>query len=246
MGTLNISFLAAETSRSIAYAQSLEAEGLRIKHSLLFSSSSYGKLGQPNKSLHGRKKYYKNILLPQFDEKLEDILCRISDSVEILKVSDVNASLVFNSVKELKTELIVYSGYGKQIVGEKFIELEKPILHMHAGTLPRFRGSTTIYYEMLLTGKCGVTGIFLDKGIDTGKIVFHQFYPKPSSDINIDHIYDPAIRADALVKFLQTQNQSEAQIKIQRDGNLNHYYVIHPILKHLAVLGSKGFISSGE
>lgn len=239
MECLNISFLAAQTSRSLAYAQALEDAGIKIKHTLIYSDGSDGKLGQPARELRNDHRYFGDILLPRFDRNLQDIACRISEHVDEVKTSNVNDIEVVDVLNLIDTQAIIYSGYGKQIVKDSLLQLYKPIIHMHAGSLPRFRGSTTIYYEMLLTGKCGVTGIFLDNGIDTGKVIFHRLYPKPAHWIDIDHVYDPAIRADGLVRFLKSYYDKNFTVEEQENSNSTEYYVIHPLLKHIAILGSK-------
>ncbi|MEI6842654.1 MAG: hypothetical protein WCK53_15405, partial [Methanomicrobiales archaeon] len=59
----------------------------------------------------------------------------------------------------------------------------------------------------------------------------------PEPGIEIDHFYDNYIRADLLVNVLQKYSESgrlpEPIIDTEK-GRM--YYVIHPILKHIAIL----------
>ena len=61
--------------------------------------------------------------------------------------------------------------------------------------MPEYRGSTTVYYGLLNDGNCGVTAILLKPEIDNGDIVARKSTAPPSS-VDIDHLYDNAIRAD--------------------------------------------------
>ena len=115
-------------------------------------------------------------------------------------------------------------------MNEKLLSLA-PFLHIHCGWLPDYRGSTTIYYSILKEKMCGVSAILLNEGIDTGKIVAKEKYPIPPKDMNIDYVYDSIIRADLLVKVLKSR---EKWVPVRQSENGTTYYVIHPILKHLA------------
>jgi methionyl-tRNA formyltransferase len=56
--------------------------------------------------------------------------------------------------------------------------------------------------------------------------------------MDVDRVYDAAIRADLLVRVLrQHADAGAAEASLQQDPNEGTtYYVIHPVLKHLALL----------
>jgi methionyl-tRNA formyltransferase len=87
-----------------------------------------------------------------------------------------------------------------------------------------------------------VTALILDRNIDTGPIVAQRHYPKPLPGLDIDFVYDGAIRADLLVEVMSAYARTGrlASLERQSPGHGTHYYVIHPVLKHLAILALEG------
>ncbi|MEK9132850.1 MAG: formyltransferase family protein [Patescibacteria group bacterium] len=151
---------------------------------------------------------------------------------------DVNADHVSDQIIKAQPKLIIYSGYGGQIVGKKILDTKIPVLHVHGGFLPYYKGSTTIYYSLLKDHECGASAILLSSRIDSGVIVKRKKYPAPKSGTDIDYVYDNEIRADLLVTVLEEwQKHGDFSEKIKQDENGGTmYYVIHPVLKHLAIL----------
>ena len=74
--------------------------------------------------------------------------------------------------------------------------------------------------------------------IDNGDIVARRKYPAPAAGLDLDHIYDNAIRADLLSDVLAgwNQNQEFKEFIKQDESESQTYYVIHPVLKHLSIL----------
>ena len=62
--------------------------------------------------------------------------------------------------------------------------------------------------------------------------------PQPPAGADIDHQYDSAIRADLLLRVMRTRLLANGMIDAQPQPQVEDppYYVIHPVLKHLAVL----------
>ena len=79
----------------------------------------------------------------------------------------------------------------------------KKFLHVHPGLLPKFRGSTTIYYSYLLESKIGCSVIILEGGIDEGSIVYEKEYKILDKEIDFDYLLDPLVRAKTLVEFFK-------------------------------------------
>jgi len=95
-----------------------------------------------------------------------------------------------------------------------------------------------LYYALLNGDAPAVSALLLDKHIDTGPVVARRQYPKPPGNIDVDNVYDAAIRADLLARVLENYATSgELSGERQQAGpEASPYYVIHPVLKHLAVL----------
>ena len=154
-----------------------------------------------------------------------------------LDCDHINCDLMVYTISELSPKMIIYSGYGSQLVGTQLLEMEIPFLHIHSGWLPKYKGSTAFYYSWIIEQYCGVSAFYLRSGIDEGPIVLRKKYPLPQSGVDPDYIYDCAIRADTLIEVIQGINQTGTIPAGRAQTELGDtYYVIHPLLKHLARL----------
>ena len=238
--------IAAQTARTNAYAQALKHAGISLKGAVVF--------GEPNTKKAGQAAYVPEntwpdapVFMPDLSQSLDESLAKVTERVVAVQAAHVNDPPVLEALADFDAELIIYSGYGSQIVGESLLDMGAPLLHLHAGWLPEFRGSTTTYYHLLATGDCGVSAIFLEKEIDTGPILARKRYPRPPAQLDIDYLYDGAIRADLLVDVLAGYGRNGAlpHVATQTPTDGNNYYVIHPVLKHLALLSLDGAVSMG-
>ena len=228
---MRVCFLASETARSIAYAQSLKANNIEIDTALFFKDDNQTDSRTAEVSLINSLEY-KGIILPDLSIPLTETLSEISRSLVYCNTSDVNSIDIQNAVKSIKPELIIYSGYGGQIVKDGLLGLNIPILHIHSGSLPHFSGSTTIYFEIIERSRCAATAIIINNIIDAGDIV-ELLVPLPTKGINVDYIYDPAIRADLLCKVLKRIRSTKMLEGCMQEQKYQNYFVIHPILKSL-------------
>jgi methionyl-tRNA formyltransferase len=228
--------LAANTTRSQAYAQAMAAHGMRIDNAVIFDREGSHQPGKPIPN--PPKAILPNLFLPDLTIPLEQTCATVAKTVHRIAAESVNETAVLTIIEALAPKLVIYSGYGSQIVSRHLLELGPPLLHMHAGWLPDYRGSTTTYYSILNERHCGVSAILLATDIDTGPIVARRGYPNPPTGLDIDHLYDTAIRADLLVQVLSDWHKHERfeQVTSQDPESGHDYYVIHPVLKHLALL----------
>lgn len=153
---------------------------------------------------------------------------------------DINSSQMCKAIQESKQKYFIYSGYGGYILKQHLFHLDKKFLHIHAGTLPQYRGSTTAYYSFLQDGILGATAIFLNEGIDEGEVIVQDEFKIPGDVVDIDYIYEPYIRARVLIKAV-TQYLSEGRLTgtPQKSDGAETYFIIHPLLKHIALLSIK-------
>ena len=77
----------------------------------------------------------------------------------------------------------------------------------------------------------------LRMGSAGGPILAKKWFPRPPANLDIDYIYDSAIRADLLVDVLckRAENKTPPIPEVQPEQGVM-YYIIHPVLKHLARL----------
>ena len=230
-------FLAAHTARSKAYTQVMKQFSFCPEKTIIFGKEKGTQADQTNEIF--QNVMIKDMFLPNLDESLTLTATNARWDYEEIEVDDINDKQIFSRLKDLSSsaKLVIYSGYGSQIVSRVLLDLGLPFLHMHAGWVPQYRGSTTLYYSWIVENNCAVSAIFLDPEIDKGPIIKRKRYPPPPEGVDPDYIYDCAIRADMLKLVLQSY-YDEGQVLdiITQTGKENTYYVIHPVLKHIARL----------
>lgn len=225
--------VAAASARSKAYIQALVTNGLHPEKLILLSDER-----QDRKTEAQNIRQWQDIALPDLNESVIETCERASIPYEVAPAADVNAPATIDLIKSQNADTVICSVKGGQIVSEDALNTAKQFLHMHSGWLPEYRGSTTVYYALLNGDKPAVTAIFMDKTIDTGPIIAKREYPVPPPDLNIDLIYDCAIRADLMVRVMNDfVAQGEISVmEMQSPDKGSVYYVIHPVLKHIAIL----------
>ena len=227
-------FLAADTPRSRAYAQALAARGIELDRSLLIRSPERKRWGQADAVESGNRDFG-DLFAPELGLPLEESLERLGE-VEVSDAGSANDPAIVAWLRDAGASLAIYSGFGGQIVRSELLAAGPPLLHLHSGWLPDYRGSTTLYYSYLTDGSCGVTAILLRESIDTGPIVGRKRYPPPPPGAEVDYCYDSAIRADLLVAVIEGWVQrGELERIAQPPGEGRDYYIVHPVLKHVAL-----------
>ena len=234
-----IIFLAANTPRSQAYAQAMAAKGIRLAQVILFDRPGAGQSGKASELI--RPSIPTAIPLPDPNIPLQDTLQGLCDHIQQIEAESINDPAILTVVKDAianGTGLAVYSGYGGQLVSAELLSLGIPFLHAHSGWLPAYRGSTTVYYSLLENGNCGVSVISQVPAIDQGPIVARRRYPAPPVGVDIDYFYDSAMRADLMVEVVANWQKDNNLPRVDESGENEgaDYFVIHPLLKHLALL----------
>lgn len=155
----------------------------------------------------------------------------------LLPATDPNDVRVVAAVAASAERILVYAGPGGVLLRRPLLESGKRFLHCHPGLVPRYRGSTTIYYSLLGEGQCGVTAFFMDEKIDQGPVVRRRSFPPPEDRTTIDLYYDPFIRSELLVEVLREYAlRGDLPVEPPAPGPAETYYIVHPVLKHIAIL----------
>ena len=234
----NIIFLGSDTARTLVYAQTFKYQGLKFDAVVLLKNQSNDRVVRDYQKIPQQKPDVNyNLFYPDMAADIDSVSIDISDQVEVIKTDSVNDSQVLSVIKALRPKHIIYSGFGGQIVSHELLKIA-PFIHAHAGWLPEYRGSTTIYYSLINERKCSVSIIALDATIDTGKILAREHYPRPDASVDIDYIYDNQIRADLMSRTLINYfNNGIIETGVTQDkAKATSYYVIHPVLKHIALM----------
>ncbi len=238
-----ILFLAGFTVRSQSYAQSMTAEKIYPEYTILFGKKDGVLPGQARTTDISPSLFEGSLFVPDLNESLTDTTGRWKTKISHIFDTDVNCQTVYEQINKVNPRLVIYSGYGGQIVGRRLLNLNIPFLHIHSGWLPHYRGSTTLYYSWLKENICAASAIILSRQIDQGDIVGQKKYPPPAEGSDPDYLYDGMIRADLLVSILKEYAQDGMFKHVCKQENKGEeYFVIHPLLKHLARLKGKEII----
>ena len=172
-----------------------------------------------------------------FFDKFKDskvILNKYNIPYKEINTEDCNDNRVIEVIKHRAEKYFIYTGGG--ILKESILSLGKKIIHVHPGIVPQYRGSTCIYYSIINEDKCGATAFFMTKKIDKGEVIAKRFFKKPRI-LNIDYEYDCHIRSALLVEIIkQYIKKGKFESAPQNRDKGETYHIIHPVLKHLAIL----------
>ncbi len=222
--------LLGNTSRSKAYLQCLIKNDLLPGRCIVFALKE--ELGQ----IQGIAENEAESKMFDRNESLIVSLEKAGVLYEIVENKDINSKEMLEKLCGVEQKYVIYSGYGGAILRKPLFQIGKKFIHVHAGILPYYRGSTTAYYSILNEGYMGATAIFMNEQIDEGEILCSETF-KPIPDVDIDYIFEPYTRAMVLVKCLKEYVDRGYVFEVTRQmpEEAETYFIIHPVLKHLAL-----------
>ena len=221
--------VAADTTRTKLYLTELIKNNLLPNYILLL-------LTDEGKMLPGQK---------DLDTRNELITLIVGAGIEygIASNSDINSDEVIKEIERRSEVVFIFSGYGGVLLKSKILGTNKKFLHIHGGYLPNYKGSTTNYYNLIQDNEMGASAIFLTKKIDCGPILLRKKFPAPKDRSKLDHISDSAVRATVLIECLQNYVCSGTwDFEVEENYGGEVFYIIHPVLKHLAILGKSAIL----
>lgn len=218
----DVAMLAMPNRRSELYVERLGREGLSPAFVLVLSDPA-GKAtpGQRQSDLGGA-----------FLHRLESL----GIPHALAASADVNSAPVIDALRERREGYVIYSGPGGAILGREILGLGKKFIHVHPGHLPGFRGSTTVYYQMLASPTVGATAIFMEERIDEGPMLGAGEFPQPGKGKDLDYEYDPEVRAEVMAATLARYAREGAFRPQAQPAGGETYYIMHPVLRHIARL----------
>lgn len=223
--------LCARTARSSAYLQALADAGITPDTIILYGENSRS----PTTTRSLQVQALNGLFCPDLALDLQNWLSIQKWNVQECTAQHLGDEKLQALISEQAPELLVYSGYGGQIVPPDMVR-RYSVLHVHSGWLPEYRGSTTLYYQVLDQQQCAASALLLDEQIDTGPVLMRKTYPMPPAGMDIDYLYDSLIRADLLVDVIRHWQNNPGQWHLQPQPHEHPaYYIIHPLLKHLAL-----------
>lgn len=155
----------------------LKNRAKRIGYFNVFGQILFGILILPILRKISKKKSINNLVkLNLSDEKIP--------LDKLIKVNSVNDSETINILNELKPDIVIVNGC--RLISKKVLnEVNAIFINTHEGITPKYRGIHGAYWALVNSDKdnCGVTVHLVDKGVDTGGILY-QGIVKPDSKDN--------------------------------------------------------------
>lgn len=155
-----------------------------------------------------------------------------TNKVKLFHTKRINYKII-NYLKSSKENYFFISPNQGEIIQNKQLLNQFKILHFHPGKLPKFKGSTILYYTKLLKKNYYCSCFRLGEKIDTGDIYFQKKFKNIKfNEKNYDKI-DNFIRSKTFIAFLKNKKK---KVKINtKKINVENYYIIHPLLRKISV-----------
>ncbi len=126
----------------------------------------------------------------------------INNNIQVIQPISIRKE--YESVLELKPDLIVTCAYG-QIIPEEILDYPKyGCINVHASLLPKYRGGAPIHRSIINgDSETGITIMYMDKGMDTGNIISQESI-KIEEDDNLETVSNKlsVLGRDLLLKTL--------------------------------------------
>ena len=211
---LNFSIIVSNTSRSVQYLKHIKENNL-VPTNLIHLD---------NKK-NNYESYFKN-----FSKKNRIIYRKfLTETVDNIHV--------IRNLLNLNDKIIVYSGYPGKIIKNLEILKKKIFLHSHPGKLPKYKGSTVMFYSLILEKKIYCSTIVLNSYLDGGDIILKRNYQIPKKISEINGSFDDKIRAQNMVlslKKLQSNKIKNSKKNISKNLYID-YTVAHTLIRSLSL-----------
>ena len=220
----DVAMVAADTTRTKCYLDKLIINNLLPRYVILLLNNDVEMLpGQKNTKV---------------GSELVKLLDHMKIKYDIAPNSNINSSEVISLISSRDEEVFIFSGFGGSILRKNILNIGKKFLHVHGGYLPDYKGSTTNYYSLIDENTIGASSIFLTEEIDGGPVLIRKKFLAPEDPTEIDHIHDSEVRAEVLIETLNNYvRKGRWSFELENNKGGETFYIIHPVLKHLAILG---------
>lgn len=160
---------------------------------------------------------------------------------KIIEVGNVNSDKTIETIAKLQPDVILVNGTA--IISSKVLSSSKAIfINTHVGITPQYRGVHGGYWALRNNDKenFGVTVHMVDKGIDTGSIIYQQTTGVRKDDNFITYpLYQNALALPLLKQALEDIKMNKLKTYKKNSAESRLYY--HPTLtKYLSGLIFKG------
>lgn len=122
----------------------------------------------------------KKEILNEYNVSVDDSKMLNSDPVLVKSVNDVKC---IETLKNIQPDIVIVNG--TRIISENVLNcVDAKFINLHAGITPKYRGSHGAYWALYNNDaeNAGATVHFVDKGIDTGNIIYQSVIPVTDKD----------------------------------------------------------------
>lgn len=221
--------------RSIAYADVFRRLGLCPREIIMLQGSipNLDQLKDEARRFAYSEKFF------SLERSIDDFVEECGAACIRVSSADANSDEVCHAIERCESRYFIFTGGG--ILSQRTLGLGKSFIHVHPGLVPRYRGSTCFYYSLLEDFTLASTAFVMAEKLDQGDILavsrFKVNYRiELDQPLFIDFVLDPFIRAFTLRKVLVKLHAGiELTATRQPPAETPAYFVMHPLLRHLAV-----------
>jgi methionyl-tRNA formyltransferase len=224
---MNLGIILTPDERSKAYLQKILKNNIILDNIIFMNDNRIKKIYSDNMIELSKINGF------DISKSVNDTLLENNLTFKEFPFVDINNSKLIKHIQSLSVDYMIFTGGG--ILKHDVLKSGTKFIHLHPGIVPDYRGSTCFYYSILNENYAGVTAFLMDENLDTGDILHQKKFQKPSYQY-LDEIYDPHIRSETLIELLQTKKNFVTQMTKQDPLFGETYYIIHPTLKHIAIL----------
>lgn len=224
---MEIGIILTPDERSKAYLQKILKENIHLDE-IIFMNDKRPELNFSNQIVDKSKEF-------GFDISISVIETLNKNNIKYTTMDfvDINHPDLIKHLSKSNTDLFIFTGGG--ILRNEILSSGPKFIHLHPGIVPQYRGSTCFYYGIINDNECGVTAYFMDSKLDTGDIIYQCKFPKPNHTF-VDDVYDSHIRSETLIHVLKNKMFLKNSFIKQNPDHGTTYHIIHPVLKHIAIL----------
>lgn len=146
--------------------------------------------------------------------------CALSHGIPVLQPVKIKEKEALEELKKYSADIFVVAAFG-QLLSEEILQMPKyGCVNIHASLLPKYRGAAPIQWAVIDgEEKTGVTIQQMEKGLDTGDILFVKEVALDKKETG-ESLYDKLthVGADLIVEALASIEKGDVHPKKQDDA----------------------------
>lgn len=143
----------------------------------------------------------------------------------LMKISSINSKTTTNLINRLKPD-VIYSVAYPQKISEIVLSIpQKGCINFHDSILPKYRGLCAYFWITANNEKKGgVTALYIDKELDTGKIIMQQEF-KIDKDDSMQRVYykNSKLMGKMILEIQEKLNNNKIKVYQQLESVSSYY-----------------------